>query len=62
MRASTCAGPLDAVIDVHGGRRLSGGVELHLLLSALGLLRSLFRRRLRLRLTLLRHAALLANE
>ena len=35
---------------------------LRLLLPALGLLRSLFRGRLRLRLTLLRHAALLANE
>ena len=37
------------------------GVQL-LLLPALGLLRALFRRRLRLRLSLLRHAALLAID
>jgi hypothetical protein len=60
VRSSISAGPLDAVIDIRRSRRLSGGGGLALLLSALGLARSLFRRGLRLGLSLLRHAALLA--
>ncbi len=57
-RSSTRAGPFDAVIDVVRSRRLMRGARL-LLLPALGLLCALFRC-LRLLLSLLRHAALLA--
>ena len=58
-RSSTRAGPCDAVIDVVRSRRLESGAWL-LLLPTLGLPRALLRRRFRLRLSLLRHAALLA--
>jgi len=58
-RFSTHAGPCDAVIDVVRSRRLESSASL-LLLPALGLPRALFRRCFRLRLSLLRHAALLA--
>jgi len=59
VRFSTRAGPCDAVIDVVRSRRLESRASL-LLLPALGLPRALFRRCFRLRLSLLRHAALLA--
>src|SRR5262245_37125763 len=57
-RASTRAGPFDAVIDVVRSRRLMRAARL-LLLPALGLLRAFLRGLRRLR-SLLRHAALLA--
>jgi len=57
-RASTRAGPFDAVIDVVRSRRLMRGARL-LLLPAPGLLSALLRC-LRCLPSLLRHAALLA--
>jgi len=57
-RTPTRTGPCDAVVDIIRSRRLWSSVRL-LLLPALGLLRALLCRWLRLGLSLLRHAALL---
>ena len=56
--ARLSAGPFDAVIDIFESKTVKR--RCLLLLPALGLLRALFCRRLRLGLSLLRHAALLA--